>query len=98
MIEVYSADVIATLLLLKAEVEAQTGTKIQMTLSGATEAHLLAKEIGEAGVGVVFVSSRPFPTTWEQRRLYVLRSCSRCSVRLNDISMALCAIDFRVRL
>lgn len=42
-----------------------------MTLSGATEAHLLAKEIGEAGVGVIFVSSRPFPTTWEQKRVYV---------------------------
>ena len=45
MIQAYSADVIATLILLKAEIEAQTGIKIQMTISGATEAHLLAKEI-----------------------------------------------------
>ncbi|KAF7334289.1 Carbohydrate esterase family 9 protein [Mycena sanguinolenta] len=63
-----SADVIASLLLLKKEVEAAAGTPIRLTLAGATEAHLLAKEIGQAGVGVI-VHQRPFPTTWEERRI-----------------------------
>ncbi|KAJ6469475.1 hypothetical protein C8R45DRAFT_1055168 [Mycena sanguinolenta] len=63
-----SADVIASLLLLKKEGEAVSGTPIRLTLAGATEAHLLAKEIGEAGVGVI-VHQRPFPASWEERRI-----------------------------
>ncbi|KAJ7253712.1 carbohydrate esterase family 9 protein [Mycena haematopus] len=63
-----SADVIASLLVLKQEVEAVTGTPIRLTLAGATEAHLLAAEIGKAGAGVI-VHQRPFPATWEQRRI-----------------------------
>lgn len=69
MVRVQSADVIATLLLLKQETEAHTGKRIKMTLAGATEAHLLAKEIGEAGVGVILVPVRPFPFAWESRRM-----------------------------
>lgn len=69
VVEAHSADIIATLITLKAEVEAQTGSKIRMTISGATEAHLLAKELGEAGVGVVFVGARPYPLFWERRRM-----------------------------
>lgn len=69
VVEAHSADIIATLIVLKAEVEAKMGSKIKMTISGATEAHLLAKEIGEASVGVVFVNSRPYPAVWEQQRL-----------------------------
>jgi hypothetical protein len=55
--------------MLKAEIEGLTGTKIKMTLSHATEAHLLAKEIAQAGVGVVLVPARPFPYVWECRRV-----------------------------
>jgi len=44
------------------------GTPIRLTLAGATEAHLLAKEIGQAGVGVI-VQQRPFPSTWEEKRI-----------------------------
>jgi hypothetical protein len=65
---VESADVIASVLSLKKEVEAANGRPVQITLSGATEAHLLAKEIGQAGVGVI-VQQRPFPLTWQQRRI-----------------------------
>lgn len=71
MVDAQSADVIATLLRLKADVEKHTGTRIRLTLSGATEAHLLAKEIAEAGVGVVLVPVRPFPFVWETRRVCV---------------------------
>ncbi|KAJ7579295.1 carbohydrate esterase family 9 protein [Mycena floridula] len=68
VVEAYSADIIATLLILKNEVEQEKRSTIKLTITGATEAHLLAKELGEAGVGVV-LSSRPFPYTWEQRRI-----------------------------
>jgi hypothetical protein len=44
--------------------------KLKFTFSGATEAHLLARELRHAGVGVL-VHPRPFPYTWESRRMYV---------------------------
>ncbi|KAK0188101.1 carbohydrate esterase family 9 protein [Armillaria mellea] len=69
VVEAHSADVIATLVLLKREVKQAKGTDIRLTITGATEAHLLAKELGEAGVGVVLTPSRPFPYTWEDRRI-----------------------------
>ncbi|KAJ7255303.1 carbohydrate esterase family 9 protein [Mycena rebaudengoi] len=68
VVYVESADVIASVLSLKKEVETAKGRPIQITLTGATEAHLLAKEIGKAGVGVI-VQQRPFPFTWQQRRI-----------------------------
>ncbi|KAF8217750.1 carbohydrate esterase family 9 protein [Mycena galopus ATCC 62051] len=68
VVNVESADIIASLLVLKKEVEAAKGNTIQLTLAGATEGHLLAKEIGEAGVGVL-VQQRPCPSRWEQKRL-----------------------------
>lgn len=37
----------ATLLRLKAEVEETRGTNMKMVFSGASEAHILAEEIGE---------------------------------------------------
>ena len=46
VIDVGSADVMAALLKLKAEVEQNRGTAMRMVFSGAAEAHLLAKEIG----------------------------------------------------
>ncbi|KAG5648502.1 hypothetical protein DXG03_003113 [Asterophora parasitica] len=68
VVRVESADIIASLIHLKREVEGHSGNTIKLTLVGASEAHLLAKEIGEAGVGVI-LSSRPFPGTWESRRI-----------------------------
>lgn len=47
VIEVHNADIMASLLKLKSEVEERWGSRINMAFSGATEAHLLAKEIGE---------------------------------------------------
>ncbi|KDQ57519.1 hypothetical protein JAAARDRAFT_156260 [Jaapia argillacea MUCL 33604] len=69
VINVESADVMATLIKLKEEVETEIGETIKVTFTGASEAHLLAKEIGAAGVGVILTPSRPFPQTWEQRRI-----------------------------
>ncbi|KAJ7698627.1 carbohydrate esterase family 9 protein [Mycena rosella] len=68
VVDVESADIIASVLVLKKEVEAATGKTIRITLTGATEAHLLAKEIGLAGVGVI-VQQRPYPKTWQQKRI-----------------------------
>ena len=47
ILEVGSADIMATLLQLKADIEELRGVRMNMVFSGATEAHLLANEIGE---------------------------------------------------
>ena len=64
-----SADVIASVIALKNEVEAKLGASLKFTILGATEAPLLAKELGAANVGVVFTPARPFPNSWEERRV-----------------------------
>ncbi|KAG6891465.1 hypothetical protein C0992_006196 [Termitomyces sp. T32_za158] len=61
VIRVQSADVMTSLIKLKKEVENSSGHTIKFTFTGANEAHLLAKEIGEAGIGVILAPSRPFP-------------------------------------
>lgn len=67
--EVQSADIMASIIQLKKDVEVYSGNTIQLTFSGASEAHILAKEIGQAGIGVILTSPRPFPGTWESRRM-----------------------------
>ncbi|KAG6903044.1 hypothetical protein C0995_007477 [Termitomyces sp. Mi166 len=69
VIRVQSADVMASLIRLKREIEDYSGYTIKFTFTGANEAHLLAKEIGEAGIGVILAPSRPFPGTWKSRRI-----------------------------
>jgi hypothetical protein len=59
----------ASLLHLKAEYDHKSNRPLRLTFAGATEAHLLAKEIGDAGVSVILTPSRPFPHTWDQRRM-----------------------------
>jgi hypothetical protein len=68
VVEAHSADIIATLILLKKEVEQAKGRSIKMTITGAAEAHLLAEELGDAGVGVILNPARSFPYLWEDRR------------------------------
>ena len=46
VVRVDSADVMATLLKLKAEVEDARNSTIKLVFSGATEAHVLAEDIG----------------------------------------------------
>ncbi|KAF8973201.1 carbohydrate esterase family 9 protein [Flammula alnicola] len=69
VVEAHSADIIATLIVLKKEVEAETRKEIRLTISGGAEAHLLAKELGEANIGVILNPLRPFPYVWEDRRI-----------------------------
>jgi hypothetical protein len=45
VIEVDNADIMASLLILKADVEDKIGSRMRMVFSGATEAYLLASEI-----------------------------------------------------
>ncbi|KAJ6595658.1 composite domain of metallo-dependent hydrolase [Mycena vulgaris] len=69
VINVNSADIIASLIELKREVEAQRGATMKMTLTGAAEAHLLAAELAAANVGVILAPPRSFPYNWEHRRI-----------------------------
>lgn len=75
VVDVESADIMATLLRLKAEIEHETFAEssfhkeLKFTFSGATEAHLLARELRHAKVGVL-VHPRPFPYAWESKRMY----------------------------
>ncbi|KAG1855024.1 hypothetical protein F4604DRAFT_1801268 [Suillus subluteus] len=69
VVDVESADIMATLLRLKDEYEAHSGRELRMTFAGATEAHILAHEIARAGVSVIVTQSKPFPSTWEQQRI-----------------------------
>ncbi|KAF7364300.1 Composite domain of metallo-dependent hydrolase [Mycena sanguinolenta] len=69
VIRVDSADIMATLLHLKAEYEARTWYTLTMTFTGAAEAHLLAAEIAAAHVSVILSPARPYPRTWDSRRI-----------------------------
>ncbi|KAI1784449.1 composite domain of metallo-dependent hydrolase [Ganoderma leucocontextum] len=75
VVEAESADVIATVIELKLEVEGASrsaggGEKaLKVTIAGGREAHLLARELGAAGVGVLLTQPRPFPKEWEARRI-----------------------------
>ena len=69
VVDADSADIIATLILLKREVEKVYGSTIKLTISGGQEAYLLAKEIADAGVGVLQTLAKPFPSDWQGRRM-----------------------------
>ncbi|KZT11046.1 uncharacterized protein LAESUDRAFT_809876 [Laetiporus sulphureus 93-53] len=69
VIDVDSADVIATLIDLKHEVELVTGVRMKMTISGGTEAHLLAEELAGADIGVILKPPRSYPYDWDRKRI-----------------------------
>ncbi|QRV94368.1 carbohydrate esterase family 9 protein [Ceratobasidium sp. AG-Ba] len=69
VITVNKADHMATLIALKAEIEDATSRPLRMTFAGAAEAHLIAKEIAQAGVGVIVIPTRSFPASWDQKRI-----------------------------
>ncbi|RDB24990.1 hypothetical protein Hypma_007852 [Hypsizygus marmoreus] len=86
VVEAHSADIIATLIILKKEVEVEARKTIKMTITGGAEAHILAKELSEAGVGIILNPSRPFPYVWEDRRLLPGPPLSRDSAIVKLIS------------
>ncbi|CAE7231904.1 unnamed protein product [Rhizoctonia solani] len=69
VITVHKADDMATLLELKSEVEDITSVPLRVTFAGATEAHLIAKDIAAANVGVIVIPTRSFPASWDQSRV-----------------------------
>ncbi|KAJ6607174.1 hypothetical protein B0H10DRAFT_2073018 [Mycena sp. CBHHK59/15] len=69
VINVHNADIMATLLHVKAEFDRLYHPFLRMTFAGATEAHLLAEQIGSARVSVILAPARPYPGTWDLRRI-----------------------------
>ncbi|KIJ59733.1 hypothetical protein HYDPIDRAFT_32949 [Hydnomerulius pinastri MD-312] len=69
VVDVNSADIMASLLRLKAEYEKVSGKTLKLTFAGAIESHLIAKEIAQAGVSVIVTQPKPYPDTWDQRRI-----------------------------
>lgn len=74
MVDVDNADIMATLLRLKAEYETRTAKPLRLTFAGAQESHLLAHEIASSGVSVIVTFPKPFPTKWEKRRMYAFKA------------------------
>ncbi|KZT52271.1 carbohydrate esterase family 9 protein [Calocera cornea HHB12733] len=68
IIEVQSADIMSTLILLKKEIEIQFGSTMKLSFAGANEAWMVAKNIADDGIGVILAPSRTFPGEWEQMR------------------------------
>ncbi|KAK5126715.1 hypothetical protein LTR85_009649 [Meristemomyces frigidus] len=74
VIDVHSADIIASVLRMKVEVEAAlttkslTGEGIRLIIYGAAESHLLAAELAAADVSVILAPLLPYRFTWDQRR------------------------------
>ncbi|KAK3723497.1 hypothetical protein LTR37_001749 [Vermiconidia calcicola] len=74
-VTVHSADLIASLLRLKAEVEAameretmRDGTAIRMIIVGGAESWIIADALAKANVGVVLAPFLAFAESWDQRR------------------------------
>ncbi|RSL41546.1 hypothetical protein CEP54_015786 [Fusarium duplospermum] len=71
------ADGIATALKIKSEVEdvlletgvAGSAQRLKLAIIGGAEAHLVAKELAEAGVGVILSQLQSLGDTWDSRRV-----------------------------
>ncbi|KAF8065373.1 hypothetical protein FPV67DRAFT_1628755 [Lyophyllum atratum] len=97
VVNVDSADVMATLLNLKSQYEKSSGNSVRLTFSGASEAHLLAEEIGKAGVSVILTSPRPYPGSWEGRRILpgppLSRDSALTALLAKNVHVAIGVID-----
>ncbi|KAG8769002.1 hypothetical protein FRC15_004828, partial [Serendipita sp. 397] len=69
VVKTQNADVMATLLDLLKELSQTVNAKIRLTIVGGAEAHLIAKELGQTGVGVILTRPRPFPATWSGKKI-----------------------------
>ncbi|KAK4507311.1 hypothetical protein PRZ48_001046 [Zasmidium cellare] len=80
VIDVHSADTIASLLRLKSEIDhaihsnnslsttTSPSPKLNLILFGAAESHLLAPELATANISVILSPLFSYATTWDQRR------------------------------
>ncbi|KAJ4478297.1 hypothetical protein J3R30DRAFT_3890154, partial [Lentinula aciculospora] len=69
VVEVHNADIMASLIMLRAEVDSKIGGQMRMVFVGATEAWLLAEQLSQARVGVILTSLQPVASTWDQKRI-----------------------------
>ncbi|KZS86725.1 carbohydrate esterase family 9 protein [Sistotremastrum niveocremeum HHB9708] len=92
-----NADIMASIIRLKAYVEAETGSKLLISFAGAQEAHLIAKEIGEARVGVIIYPVSPFPHYWDGRRILpgppITRLTAIVKLLQNNVTVAIGVTD-----
>ena len=74
VIDVHSADIIASLIKVKAEVEAAmksdsaASQDLNMVIFGGAESHLLAPELAAANISVILAPLLPYSEMWDQRR------------------------------
>ena len=68
VIEVSKADHIASLILLKRNLEQINGNSMKWIFSGCQEAYLVASGLAEAEIGVILNPPRAFPGSWDTRR------------------------------
>ncbi|KAM7198900.1 hypothetical protein V8F20_005967 [Naviculisporaceae sp. PSN 640] len=69
VVTVHSADVIASLLKLKSEIDSLLkDKKIRLVIHGGAESYLLAKELAKAKVGVILAPLQSYAVEWEERR------------------------------
>nr|POE88247.1 hypothetical protein CFP56_11476 [Quercus suber] len=68
VLTVHSADVIATILSMKKEVESASLGPLNLIILGGAESHLLAPELAAANVSVVLAPLLAYSDSWDQRR------------------------------
>ncbi|EPE09780.1 carbohydrate esterase family 9 protein [Ophiostoma piceae UAMH 11346] len=68
VVTVHSADTIASVLKVKAEVEAAAKTSLKLVILGGAESHLVADALAAAHVGVVLAPLQSYASSWDQRR------------------------------
>ncbi|KAI7500973.1 amidohydrolase [Hortaea werneckii] len=75
VLDVHSADIIASLLRMKIDVESAMRREsdsaertLRLVLFGGAESHLLAEELATTNVSVILAPLLPYSETWEQRR------------------------------
>lgn len=68
VIDVHSADVIASLLRMKGEVERTSKNELRLIILGGAESHMLADTLAAANVGVILAPLFSYALSWDQRR------------------------------
>lgn len=69
VIHVDSADIMATLIQLKREVERKTGNSLKFVFAGGAEAWMVASDIAAANINVILTPPRFYPGTWDKKRI-----------------------------
>ncbi|KXT03871.1 hypothetical protein AC578_8912 [Pseudocercospora eumusae] len=68
VLEIHSADTIASVLRLKSEIDSNSNSTIRLAILGGAESYMLAPDLAAANVGVILAPLFSYATTWDQRR------------------------------